>query len=296
MTGELILCVDDEEFNLDILEERLTSAGFRVELAENGTEALECLANPDQTYSAVLLDRMMPDMDGLEVLKEAKTNASLDGLPIIMQTAKASQADIKEGLDAGAHYYLTKPFGKDELLSIVKTAVADFKRYQKMRQSVLEANSALKMLQTASFRFSSRDDVQLLAPVVANATSDADRVIIGLIELMTNAVEHGNLALTYDDKTNMLAEGTWDEEVLQRLSDQEYKDRFAEITFVRRPDAVELEIKDQGNGFEWEKYLEYDADRAFHSHGRGVMLAKEMSFDHLEYRGCGNHVVVRVNT
>lgn len=287
-----ILCVDDDEINLDILEEYLTDADYEVDLVDSGIAALEKLQQTPCPYSTVLLDRMMPEMDGIEVMQQIKSREYLSGLPVIMQTASADAQAVQEGLEAGAYYYLTKPYSEDKLLAIVRTAVSDFQRYSSLLETLHNTNSALQLLQSAVFTFRKPDEVNLLAPLIANATPDPDRVVLGLTELMLNAVEHGNLDITYDQKSQLLANGTWGSEIEERLSMVQYKDRFARVEVLRSDEGVSLTISDEGDGFDWHKYLEFDPARAFDSHGRGVMMAKSISFDELEYQGSGN--VVRV--
>jgi anti-sigma regulatory factor (Ser/Thr protein kinase) len=69
-----------------------------------------------------------------------------------------------------------------------------------------------------------------------------------------------------------------------------------EVTFIRREEAIDITVTDQGPGFDWQAYLTLDESRAFDSHGRGIAMARMLSFDKLEYRGCGNQVVCTINT
>ena len=92
----------------------------------------------------------------------------------------------------------------------------------------------------------------------------------------------------------MRASERWDEEVTQRLADPAYSGRYVEVSYRRGPDKVEVTIVDEGDGFDWEKYLEIDPARAFDTHGRGIAMSRMISFDHLEYRGCGNEVAVQI--
>lgn len=114
----LILVVDDNEANVDILETRLLSQGFEVIAARDGEAALAAAreALPD----LILLDVMMPGLDGFEVARRLKGDASLPFIPIIHVTAKARTEDIVQGLDAGADDYLTKPFDHAALVARVR--------------------------------------------------------------------------------------------------------------------------------------------------------------------------------
>jgi class 3 adenylate cyclase len=113
-----ILIVDDEPFNLDLLEQELGEYDYVIERAEDGIEALEKTASfkPD----VILLDYMMPRMNGVEVVKRLRATPEHKGIPVILLTAKASQEDKVAGLDAGADDYVTKPFDSIELLARVR--------------------------------------------------------------------------------------------------------------------------------------------------------------------------------
>ena len=74
----------------------------------------------------------------------------------------------------------------------------------------------------------------------------------------------------------------------------EYAEKYAEVTFVRIPKAIEITITDQGNGFDWQRYVNFEKDRVFDSHGRGIAMAGMLSFDNLQYRGIGNQVVCTI--
>jgi len=102
-----ILVVDDVPDNIDILQMRLESQGYEVVTAGDGVEALEKAREllPD----LVLLDIMMPKMDGIETVKRLKADASLPFIPVILVTAKADSKDVIAGLESGGDDYLTKP-------------------------------------------------------------------------------------------------------------------------------------------------------------------------------------------
>lgn len=115
----LILVVDDVEENRDILHMRLTTQGYRVELAVDGVDALEKIA--DLRPDIILLDVMMPRMDGFEVCRRVRADASLPFIPIILVTAKADTRDVVAGLEAGGDDYLTKPIDQPALLARVRS-------------------------------------------------------------------------------------------------------------------------------------------------------------------------------
>src|ERR1700709_683218 len=113
-----ILAVDDERHIVRLVQVNLERAGYEVVTAFDGKDALEKVAaeQPD----LVVLDVMMPYMDGFEVLQNLRKNPSTRELPVIMLTAKAQDADVFRGWQSGVDCYLTKPFNPMELISFVK--------------------------------------------------------------------------------------------------------------------------------------------------------------------------------
>jgi adenylate cyclase len=132
-----ILIVDDEPFNLDLLEQELMEYDYVIERANDGVEALEKTASfkPD----VILLDFMMPRMNGLEVVKRLREDQEHKGIPVILLTAKATQEDKVAGLDAGADDYVTKPFDAIELLARVRAMM----RLKEMHDTLEEWNRTL---------------------------------------------------------------------------------------------------------------------------------------------------------
>ena len=113
-----ILAVDDERHIVRLVEVNLARAGYQVVTAFDGREALQKVEaeKPD----LIVLDVMMPYMDGFEVLRNLKANPETAEIPVIMLTAKAQDADVFRGWQSGVDCYLTKPFNPMELLTFVK--------------------------------------------------------------------------------------------------------------------------------------------------------------------------------
>ncbi len=116
--AKIILVVDDERHIVRLVEVNLTRAGYEVVSAYDGVEALEKIEEniPDM----IVLDVMMPRMDGFEVLKKLQADPKYKDIPVIMLTAKAQDADIFKGWQSGVSSYLTKPFNPKELLVFVE--------------------------------------------------------------------------------------------------------------------------------------------------------------------------------
>lgn len=121
MCKDSVLIVDDEEHIRELIKFNLEKEGYDVICANNGKEALEITAN--KYPSLILLDLMLPEMDGYEVCSRIRDNQDTCNIPIIMITAKCEELDKVKGLDIGADDYITKPFSVKELLARVKAVL-----------------------------------------------------------------------------------------------------------------------------------------------------------------------------
>jgi two-component system phosphate regulon response regulator PhoB len=121
MANQKILAVDDEEDILELLRFNLTKEGFAVVCAASGEEALKAALS--QRPDLILLDLLLPAMDGLEVARRLKSNPSTQEIPVIMVTAKGEEADIVAGLEVGAEDYITKPFSRKVLIARVRAVL-----------------------------------------------------------------------------------------------------------------------------------------------------------------------------
>jgi two-component system, cell cycle response regulator len=139
-TAACILIVDDHEDNVEVLRARLEARGYRTEAAGDGREALEKVhASPPDL---VLLDVMMPHVDGMEVARRIKADKTLPFIPIIMQTALDSTEHKVEGLDAGADDYITKPINFAELEARVRSML----RVKQLQEEVQRQRDELQSL------------------------------------------------------------------------------------------------------------------------------------------------------
>src|SRR5216684_4654247 len=116
--AQTILVVDDDPKIVRVVEINLTREGYRVRTAADGEEALAAVAQ--ERPDLVLLDVMMPRMDGFETLKRLKADPVSADILVVMLTARAQDEDVFEGYGTGAQWYLTKPFEPEELRRVVR--------------------------------------------------------------------------------------------------------------------------------------------------------------------------------
>ncbi len=121
MSQAKILIVEDEEDVLELVRYNLEKNGYQTESALNGRKALEKIRST--SLDLILLDLMLPEVDGLEVCRNVKKDAKTADIPVIMLTAKGTEADIVAGLEMGADDYITKPFSPRVLMARVKAVL-----------------------------------------------------------------------------------------------------------------------------------------------------------------------------
>lgn len=290
-----VLIVDDESINRMLLNEYLVDAGYDPVAASGGEEALDILNKEPDRFAAVLLDRMMPGIDGLTVLKKLKATPALQQIPVIMQTAKAMKSEIHEGLECGSYYYLTKPFDRKTLLTILKAAVEQFKAHSTLISELTNTASTLSLMTEGTFECQTLEEARSLAKLIAIGCPDPNKTVTGLSELMINAIEHGNLGITYDEKTDLLKDDSFYDEIEIRLQLEENKSKKINVKFSRTSDEITFVITDQGIGFDYKNFIDINLSQVLDSHGRGIAMAKLLSFSNIEYQGCGNQVIATIS-
>ena len=286
-----ILIVDNEPLEISVLREMLEDASYRFETALTGTAARRVVRARGGQISAILIDWILPDVEGIELLTWMKSQPALSDVEVVVHSAEFDPGHVQKAIESGAYYYLTKPFDEPQLEAIIRAAVSSFELKKRLFEKSKAAEEAFGLLEQGTFRFRTVDEAELLATHIASACCRPD-ASMGLAELMLNAIEHGNLAISYEEKGKLLAKRQHAKELRRRLSLPEYRDRFVEVKIERVPETLVVKIIDQGPGFDFERYMTMDKKRLFDSHGRGVLMASA-TLD-LAYLPPGNEVEVRL--
>jgi len=289
------MVVDDDPDLLSLVKEILLKESYQIETADNASIAWEKLNRPASNIDFMILDRSMPGMGGLGLLRKMKADRLLRSIPIIMLSGASSPEEIAEGIEAGVFYYLTKPFTPKALLAIARSVVADISFRTKVAAQAARYFQSLMYFTYAELRFSTLEDINSVAGLLAAMCPDPESASSGLLELLLNAIEHGNLGITYEEKKQLMLENRWEDEVRRRLALPEYASRVATVSFERKNDSLEFRITDQGSGFDWAQYLTLDPQRSLDPNGRGIAMARRLSFSDMEYQGAGNIVVATIS-
>ncbi len=289
------LLVDDDRVIRMAISSRLEEMGLDVREAVNGQDAYNQISQDTGAIDIILLDREMPVMTGMELVKKLKSDDKFRRIPVIMQTGSDKPEQIREGIDAGVFYYLTKPVQIDVLRSVVNAALEDARQQRSLSAELQKHKASFYLIDSCKYVFRTLAEAEQLASFIANCFPDPNRVITGIAELLVNAVEHGSLGITYEEKTEIIKNGTWRQEIYRREAMPENMKKEVEVTYWKRADGYYMAVKDEGPGFDWREYIELSPARASDNHGRGIAQARMTSFDKLSYNEAGNKVTAFVN-
>lgn len=289
-----VLVVDDDRDMRELVSTVLSGCNFSPIAKDSADGALGALDMLGDKISVVVLDWNMPGKDGLEFLRDLKRGPH-KLIPVIMLTGRNDPADIHAGIQAGAYYYLPKPLDRSLLCSLTRAAVQDYARYRSLQFALKDGATSALLMDSGEFQFRRPSEAESLSSWLAQGCPDPDSVRLGLFELFINAIEHGNLAISYDDKSRYLKEGTLIEEIQGRLESPEFRDRRVRVSYDRDASSIRFMITDDGIGFDFDHYLQMSPERALSSHGRGIAMARAICFGSVEYFAPGNRVEARVH-
>ncbi len=189
----LILLVDDTPKNLQVMATILTNARYRITIAKSAARALQILDNV--TPDLILLDIMMPEMDGFELCRRLKTSETTREIPVIFLTIKAETEDIVKGFQSGGVDYITKPFNKTELLARVQNHLELKRSKEELKERSIEIEDKNRRLEEQSEKLKEIDKTGMfeyslthkLYQLLSNSQSLYNQqVILSIIEPLSN--------------------------------------------------------------------------------------------------------------
>lgn len=288
-----VLVVDDQHSILEFLKDVLEGERYEVITADNGVSALELFQEHRPFFT--LTDITMPGMTGLELLSQIK---ELDeGAVVMLMTGAGSETFAVEALRRGAANYFQKPIDINELINT-------FARYATLATDYDAEYIALEFLKFEKLELTIANNLEHVNRAIQMLTDHAAAVFplseiytlrFGLYEMLINAVEHGNLGITYDEKSRALEENRLNELIKERSSDPERAQKRVWVTCEISPDGFGCSIKDEGKGFDHSKYSAVQDPAALFEqvgtslHGRGLVLTR-LQFDEVSYNDQGNEV------
>ncbi len=290
-----VLVVDDDQAIRDCLTEALDLLGFIVCSAQDGEEALKIFRESDPVM--VITDIRMPKVDGLRLTQDIKRLR--EDCPVIVVTGYGDEATAIAALKAGACDYLRKPFELAEMKETVHRALS------LVRAKGMEMQS-LRTIERMSWEFQLENDLVnlsgiipfMLRPVCAIvSTVEGLHLQMALQELLANAIEHGNLAITAEEKRDAIMADVYEDLLEVRQLDPEFVNRRVRVSIQHDgPEGLfRCKISDEGAGFNWQSFLEssHEMPSAMVGSGRGIFLVKTL-MPEIQYHGRGNEVTLVV--
>ena len=285
-----ILIVEDDRASQTYLNDTIEAEGHEVNTAENGQAGLIVFDQfkPD----LILSDIRMPVMDGLEMLEEIR-HQHKDTI-IVMITAYGSEEFAIKSLRLGANNYLKKPVRHSDLLPLIR-------KYNEIIENRTTGHEIHGMVVRKEFTMTFDNNLERLPKIVDHLVLETRDLFeedermgihLGLTELLMNAVEHGNLGITYDDKSHAMESETLYDLYEERQSDPVLAKRKVTVEFAQNATRCEWMISDEGKGFDWQSLKNpLENVNVLETHGRGIFITR-FQFDELEHIGKGN--VVRI--
>ncbi|SCA56926.1 hypothetical protein MTBPR1_30296 [Candidatus Terasakiella magnetica] len=205
-------------------------------------------------------------------------------VPILCLPSQKAQL-IERYEDVHAYFTL------DDASHMVLSFVLSHLRRRNIREMMVNAVAGITQLTNGEFTFKSLEEAQALALLIASLAPEKKILRLGLMELFVNAIEHGNLGITHEEKIQLRNEGKWIEEVEKRQSDEKFRDLYASLKLKRDGDRLKLCLCDEGQGFDWKKVLQKSKEKInLTKSGRGIVIIQKAGLDDICYQGCGNIV------
>lgn len=286
-----ILIVEDDKNSRLYLENLLKINNYKYRSAVNGLAGLDMFEKykPD----VVISDIQMPIMDGLELLEAIRDKKS-DAI-VVITTAYGTENYAIQALHLGANNYLKKPVRSYDLIPLLK-------KYEAVLKSKFTGEKLPGKMIFRKYRMEFLTSIELIPMIVDRLIIEAycelpnnDRINVelGLVEMITNAVEHGNLEITYHEKQDALNKNTFSHLYNKKLNNPKYKNKKIYIDFKADNKGYEWKITDEGKGFNWNNLPDpTNNNNILKLNGRGIFITKFL-FDELEYSGKGNIVRVK---
>jgi CheY-like chemotaxis protein len=289
-TRPLALVTDDSPETRLLLRRLAEQRGFEVVEAVDGAEGVRAAraCHPD----LIFLDLHMPVLDGLPALSEIRDESPY--VPVVIVSSNTDPATTERALSLGAVNLIRKPFDREEIqfvLDQIWTAI----------EERAEIHDVLDLVDRRATRLSFRNESGILAKIVAYLGRELQvgypgydipvtEVKLALYEALANAYEHGNLGISFEEKSTVLQEPGGIERLVQkRLADPRLAERLIHVHVEYRKDCAVYEISDEGEGFDHRQQVDRPPAGATALHGRGITLIRHY-MDEIGWNEEGNSI------
>jgi DNA-binding response OmpR family regulator len=284
-----ILIVDDEVILRNLLVRYMCKEGFEPIEAADGESAVDLyrITKP----ACVVSDVVMPKMDGIDLL--ARIRKIDPQAVIILMTGFGNEDVLLRALRGGATNFFKKPFNFQELLDCIKSII-------RHKTEIDETNFFSEALTGESKKFVIGMDNANIFPIINQISmhlrnvfpqSDIINLKIGIEEMLVNAIEHGNLAISYDEKNNAIEQGRFGLLIQERLNTENNAKKKILVQSTLSEDRLEIVITDEGRGFDWRSLPDPLENNFLSYNGRGIFLTK-IFYDSVSFNKEGNEVTI----
>jgi response regulator RpfG family c-di-GMP phosphodiesterase len=284
-----LMVIDNNIDTVHYLKDVLANKPYEIISTNNGEEGFKLLLNQPELYSAILLGQNIDQINGLKLLHRINSSSTIKSIPVIIEASTGSMEETEICIRAGARYCIPKPFEDKIMPQIIATAIRDQNRYSTAEQGVLTSKPIGSLIK-AEFKLQNLTEAQAIANLIAGECPNPRLAAVGITEMLINAIEHGNLGITYAEKTKLHEKEEWLAEIERRLIKPENKDKYVQVVFDKSSSHINIRITDQGDGFNWREYQTLDTKRVYDNHGRGIVMARSLTFESLIYHDKGNDV------
>jgi len=282
-----VLIVEDDEATRFFLVKVAKDQGCETRSAANGVEGLSAFDEFQPEF--IFSDIRMPKMDGLQMLEKIRKTDN-DVLVVIISSLDSPEYTLK-ALRLKANDFLVKP-----LLESGVTAIME--KYREIFGNRTREREVVGMIYSRDLGMKISNQLDLVGKVVDRLMQEAKPLLpiadrlgirLGLIEFITNAIEHGSLEVNYEEKTKAMGVGlsAWQDLIASRRKTFPYSQRKVDVRFKYENNRCEWVITDEGPGFDWRKVPDpNDPENLLILHGRGILLSR-LQFNEVSYLGKG---------
>jgi DNA-binding response OmpR family regulator len=284
-----ILIADDQDALRTLLSRMLAREGFEPIEAKDGENAIELYKSLKPPV--VVSDIMMPRMDGLTLLREIK---SIDpGAVVILMTGHGNEEILLKALQGGASNFFKKPFNVRVLIreihKIFNYKVEAVRSYL-FSPFLLEETKSFALTTGNAPYFPVVNQITLQLPCLL-ADAEILNLKIGIEEMITNAIEHGNLGISFTEKSAAVEEGRFGELLEERLARGSNASKRVFISSHLTGEFFRISIRDEGDGFDWRNLPALLPENLLAYNGRGIFLTK-IYYTEVTYNDRGNEVTL----
>jgi DNA-binding response OmpR family regulator len=289
LTNKKVLIVDDQHVLRAVLVKFMLKEGLTPIEAENGEAAIALYTS--ERPAVVLSDIMMPRMDGLTLLNEIKR---IDAkAAVVLMTGYGNEEILLKALRGGAANYFKKPFNFREVVEVVQHLI----RHRAALELSVESSPYLVRESRQFILETGNADI---FPVIDQITLTIHTLVpeqvilnlkVGIEEMLKNAIEHGNLGISAEEKNAALEKGTFGTLLAEKLAVDGNAEKTITITAEADRGEFRITIEDEGAGFDWRSLPHLQAESLLHFSGRGIFLTR-IYFDEVIYNNRGNRVTL----